>query len=496
MREQGHDITTDSAAMNIIASDAGVPAEVGEIDLYQKREKIYTRAIEGHFQRIRLYTGWPLLLGYFLLPWLNWNGRQAVWFDLPGRKFHILGLTLWPQDFPLLAWLLIIAAFTLFAVTVWVGRVWCGYTCPQTVWTAIFMWAEQIAEGSRNQRIKLDRAPLSAEKIARKTLKHSLWFGFALLTGITFVGYFSPIRDMALHIFSLRFGFWEVAWTVFFTGATYINAGWLREQVCLHMCPYARFQSVMFDADTLIVAYDTQRGEPRGARKKQSDPRSAGKLLGGNASSQKSLGDCIDCRICVQVCPTGIDIRDGLQYQCINCALCIDGCDSVMDKMGYARGLIRYATDNELNGKPVHRLLRPRLIGYVAVIAVMTGLFAWNLATRIPAGLDVLRDRNRLFRSIGEDTIENSYTLKVLNKDERSHVWRVRVDGLPDAEIIGKYSITVAGGDVVELPLRLRVPLGRLHDRKTDVRFTVEALDDTALRAQAISTFVAPLPPS
>ena len=472
--------TSDTPPPDIIPAEQLAPAEVAELDLYQKREKIYTRRIEGFYQRVRLYTGWPLLLGYFLLPWFNWGDRQAVLFDLPARKFHILGLTLWPQDFPLLAWLLIIAAFSLFAVTVWIGRVWCGYTCPQTVWTAIFMWAEQLAEGSRNQRIKLDQSPWNPNKILRKMLKHAMWIGFALLTGLTFVGYFSPMRELALHLFTFHLGFWEIAWTLFFTCATYINAGWMREQVCLYMCPYARFQSVMFDPNTLIVAYDRNRGEPRGARKKGSDPRA------------QSLGDCIDCEICVQVCPTGIDIRDGLQYECINCALCIDGCDSVMDKMGYPRGLIRYATEHELQGQPRKRI-HPRLYGYLAVVLVMAGLFTYTLTTRVPAHLDVLRDRNRLYRDTGDGFIQNSYTLKLLNMDEHPHSYRIRISELADAEIIGKTSVAVGSGEVIELPLAVRVELDRIHTRKSNLDFSIAAEDNPGRHARAQTTFVAPV---
>jgi len=477
-------MNTPPSSPELIPAEQLAPGEVSELDLYQKREKIYTRHIEGFFQRIRLYTGWPLLLGYFLLPWLNWGGRQAVWFDLPGRKFHILALTLWPQDFPLLAWLLIIAAFSLFAVTVWVGRVWCGYTCPQTVWTAIYMWAEQITEGSRNQRIKLDQAPWTFNKALRKLSKHGMWIGFALLTGLTFVGYFSPVRALTLHFFTLQLSFWEAAWTIFFTAATYINAGWMREQVCLYMCPYARFQSAMFDANTLIVAYDRNRGEPRGARKKGVDPQSL------------NLGSCIDCEICVQVCPTGIDIRNGLQYECINCALCIDGCDSVMDKMGYPRGLIRYATENELAAQknaPKLSRFRPRLFGYAAIVMVMVGLFAYTLVERVPVGLDVLRDRNRLFRDTGEGQIENSYTLKVLNMDEAPHTYRVTLSGVDSAEIIGKFNVSVGSGEVMELPVRVRVDPEHLHDRKTNIEFTITAHENPALSATAKTTFVAPV---
>lgn len=455
------------------------PAEVGEIDLYQKREKIYTRKIEGAFQKLRLYTGWPLLLGYFLLPWITWNGRPAVLFDLPERKFHILNLTLWPQDFPLLAWLLIIAAFGLFTVTVWAGRVWCGYTCPQTVWTAIYMWAEQIAEGSRNQRIKLDAQPWSLEKILRKGCKHGMWIAFALLTGLTFVGYFSPIRTLSWNLLTFDLGLMELAWIVFFTCATYINAGWMREQVCLYMCPYARFQSVMFDRDTLIVSYDAKRGDPRGSRKKDIDPRTVG------------LGDCIDCQICVQVCPTGIDIRNGLQYECINCALCVDGCDSVMDKMGYPRGLIRYTTENVLAGKP-YRWLRPRLIGYSLALLTMAGIFVYVLLNRVPLHVDVIREREHLYRLTSDGLVENTYLLKIINMDQRGHTFRVGTSGLDNARIVGTNVVAIDGGDLLELPLRLTIDPALLHDTGTKIEFRIEATDNRDLYTTTESRFLGP----
>lgn len=455
------------------------PAEVGELDLYQRREKIYTRKIEGFYQRIRLYTGWPLLIGYFLLPWLNWGDRPAVLFDLPARKFYILNFTFWPQDFPLLAWLLIIAAFSLFAVTVWAGRVWCGYTCPQTVWTAIFMWAEQIAEGSRNQRIKLDKAPMSANKFARKLLKHGMWLGVAFLTGITFIGYFSPIRALVINTFTLQISLTEAAWITFFTCATYINAGWLREQVCLYMCPYARFQSVMFDRNTLIVSYDSARGEPRGSRKKEPDHTASG------------LGDCIDCNICVQVCPTGIDIRDGLQYQCINCALCIDGCDSVMDKMGYPRGLIRYTTENVLAGKP-YRWLRPRLIAYVTALIVMIVLFAIVLTTRIPLRVDVLRERDHLYRQTSDGLVENTYTMRVINMDERPYHYRIVSSGLEGAALMGATQIAVDGGDVKEIALRITIDPALLKHTRTPIKFAIECEENPRYKTTVETGFFGP----
>jgi cytochrome c oxidase accessory protein FixG len=456
------------------------PAEVAELDLYQKREKIYTRRIEGFFQRLRLYTGWPLLIGYFLLPWLNVNGRQAIWFNLPERKFHIFTLTFWPQDFPLLAFLLIIAAFGLFAVTVIAGRVWCGYTCPQTVWTSIFMWIEQKTEGSRNQRIKLDKAPWSVEKVLRKVGKHGGWLLVAFATGLTFVGYFSPIRELLPDIATLSTGKWQALWTLFFTLATYINAGWMREQVCTYMCPYARFQSVMFDRDTLIVSYDPARGEPRGSRKRSADPAALG------------LGDCIDCDLCVQVCPTGIDIREGLQYQCIGCALCIDACNSVMDKMNYERGLIRYTSENALEGGRTH-WARPRVIGYIAVLTLMLGVFAWNVATRLPLEMTVIRDRNNLYVERIDGDIENIYRIQLVNMDDEPHAFTLTVSGIDNAEIIGAGEQALEAGEVRSITLRVRAPRESLSAPGTDIAFEAQALDAPGLRISSDSRFMRPL---
>lgn len=455
------------------------PSEFGELDLYQQREKIYTRKIKGFYQRIRVYTGWPLLLAYFLLPWVNWGERQAVLFDLPARKFHILGLTLWPQDFPLLAFLLIIAAFALFAITVFAGRVWCGYTCPQTVWTSIFMWIEQRTEGSRNQRIKLDKAPWTTEKFLRKFSKYCGWMIVSLITGITFVAYFYPVRQLVPELLTFSTGFWQWSWTLFFTLATYINAGWLREQVCTHICPYARFQSVMFDQDTLIVSYDPKRGEARGSRKRGADYKAQG------------LGDCIDCELCVQVCPTGIDIRDGLQYECIGCALCIDACNSVMDKMEYPRGLISYTSEHQLEGGTTD-WVRPRMIGYVVVLSLMLGVFSYTIFSRIPLEVSVSRDRNQLYVTSGQGDIDNIYTLNIANMDEQMHEFEVNVSGLDNVELIGERSYTLNGGEVREISLRLRMPPETLSKPSTPVEFEVYATDDDSIRATSESRFMMP----
>ncbi len=458
---------SDQIPIQDLETPAGDPVQQArpeEFDLYQKREKIYTRKIEGFFQRLRTLTGWPLLLGYFSLPWVNWNERQAVLFDLPARQFHILGLTFWPQDFSLLAWLLIIAAFGLFFVTTWLGRVWCGYTCPQTVWTSIFMWVEQVTEGDRNARIKLDKAPWSANKVIRKTLKHTMWVGVGFVTGLTFVGYFTPIRELVPDLVFFSAGAWSVFWIGFFTLATYGNAGWLREQVCMYMCPYARFQAAMFDRDTLIVSYDPRRGETRGPRKRGADYKAAG------------LGDCIDCQLCVQVCPTGIDIRDGLQYECINCALCIDACNGVMDKMDYPRGLIRYTTENMLEGGET-RILRPKLIGYGLVMLVMIALFTYTVSDREPLEMNIERDRNQLYGQTSNGLVDNAYTIKVLNMGQTVERYEITVTAEIDVVLRGKTVLEVGPGEVVATPLQIELDPALLPNANMPVLFTVTSSD-------------------
>ncbi|TBR38582.1 cytochrome c oxidase accessory protein CcoG [Marinomonas agarivorans] len=435
-----------------------------EYDLYQKRTKIYTRRIKGFFQSLRTKIIWVLMLGYFLTPWINLGDRQAVFFDLPSRQFHIFSVTYWPQDFVLLAWLLIISAFALFLMTTLFGRVWCGYTCPQTVWTLIFMWIEEKTEGNRNQRIQLDKQPMNKAKFWRKFAKHTLWVLFAALTGFTFVSYFTPVRELAFDFIMLEAHPWAYFWIAFFTGATYLFAGWMREQVCAYMCPYARFQSVMFDDNTLIISYDAARGENRGKRNRKADLQAL------------NLGDCIDCNQCVHVCPAGIDIRDGLQAQCIGCALCIDACDSIMEKMNYEKGLIRYTTENQLEGKK-SSILRPKAIGYAIALVAMIGVFAFVATDREPLGLDVLKDRNRLYNVTPSGMIENIYTIKVMNMDQADHVFDLEVTGLDNIKVIGRKKITVYSGEVRSIPLSVQVPPHILEQQKNTIAFTVKSLD-------------------
>ncbi len=451
-----------------------------EQSLYAKRKKIYPREVHGLFAALRT-TGVMTLLGlYYFVPWLQWDGRQAVLFDLPERKFYIVNMVFWPQDFFYLALLLIVSALGLFFVTALAGRVWCGYACPQTVWTEAFLWIERKVEGTRPQQMKLDKEQNSFRKIRVKATKHFLWISFSLFTGLTFVGYFSSIRELAGNFVSFNLGPWEAFWIYFYALATYGNAGWLREQVCMYMCPYARFQSAMFDHDTMIISFDESRGLPKGPRKKSVDKVEAG------------LGDCIDCTICVQVCPTGIDIRDGLQYQCIGCAACIDACDDVMDKMGYERGLVRYTTENTLQGKQTH-ILRPRVIVYALILMGVTAGAFYSIITRTPIALDVIRDRNSLYRETNNGLIENVYNIKLLNMDSKNHNYTLTVEGMPGL-VLKKDTedLFVKSGEVIELPVRVQVDAYNLKQRSSSITFTLKANDRDDLFAVEDARFLGP----
>ncbi|MFB4391896.1 MULTISPECIES: cytochrome c oxidase accessory protein CcoG [unclassified Pseudomonas] len=440
---------------------------------------IHTRSFTGFYRNLRIGFAGLLFALFFGTAWLDWNGRQAVLWDVAESKFHIFGATFWPQDFILLSALLIICAFGLFAITVFAGRVWCGYSCPQSVWTWLFMWCEKVTEGDRNQRIKLAAAPWSLEKLTRRTVKHGLWLSIGVLTALTFVGYFTPIRPLAAELATLQLGGVPLFWVLFFTGATYLNAGWLREAVCMHMCPYARFQSVMFDKDTLAVAYDPRRGEGRGARRKDSDYKAQG------------LGDCIDCTLCVQVCPTGIDIRDGLQMACIGCAACIDACDDVMDKMGYARGLIGYKSEHTLQGGTTHGL-RPRLLGYAAALLVMIGALLLALQLRPMVSLDVIKDRG-LFRENAQGQIENIYLLKVINKTQQVRHYQLRLVDADGYVLHGKTEFVIPAGEMSELPVSVAMLAERPSSSSVELTFEVRDRDAALLHSRAQSRFVAPM---
>ncbi|MBT5227875.1 MAG: cytochrome c oxidase accessory protein CcoG [Proteobacteria bacterium] len=453
----------------------------GGIDehLYVKRQRIYPREVHGLFAWLRTAAVLVLLGAFYGAPWIRWDARQAILFDLPERKFHLFALTIWPQDFIYLAALLIIAALTLFFFTSLAGRLWCGYACPQTVWTEAFMWVERRIEGNRNRQMKLDQMSWNAHKFGVKSFKHVVWLLFSLWTGLTFVGFFTPILELAPKLVRFNAGPWETFWVFFYGFATYGNAGWMREQVCIYMCPYARFQSAMFDRNTLVISYDKTRGEPRGARSRNAN------------LSIESLGDCVDCTLCVQACPTGIDIRDGLQYQCIGCAACIDACDGVMQKMGYPAGLVRYTTENGLMGKKT-RVSRPRIIIYASLLSLFSSAVVWGIATRDPVSLDVIRDRNTLYRQTREGLIENVYTLKIINKGGGHSQFSVSMSGLDGANVLSEdRDIAVTAGEVRNVVVRVRIDPVHLKHRSSEVTFIVES-HDRRLKASEPARFLGP----
>jgi polyferredoxin len=494
---------------------------------YVSEARIHPRAVKGPLQRWR-HAAMAWLLGmFYLFPWLHWDHRQAVLFDLPARRFHIFALTFWPQDFLFLALLLIMAALALFFFTALAGRLWCGYACPQTVWTGLFVLIERWTEGDRAQRLRLDAAPWNARKIRQRGTRHLLWALLALWTGFTFVGFFTPITDLGARLFRLEWGGWETFWVLFYGGATWGNAGFLREQVCKYMCPYARFQSAMFDRDTLLIAYDAPRGEPRGPRQREVastqqrgraplDPATAadyvfraslhpsaaatragarGTITWDQESAEPlprftpaQLGDCVDCTVCVQVCPTGIDIRNGLQYECIACGACIDGCNEVMAKLGYPRGLVRHATQNALDGRPT-RILRPRMFVYAALLLALAGGWAWGVAARSPFQVEVLRDRNALYRVAADGTVENTYTLKIINKTDRAAHFTLALGTAPAAAHISGVATQVVApaGEVIAVPLRVAAPVGTRG--RHALQFIVASDGATAARTVQSSFF-------
>ena len=428
---------------------------VREVSLYEVRRKIYPRAVRGWFAAWRWGLVWATQLVFYGLPWLQWNDRQAVLFDIAHRKFFLFGLVFWPQDVIYLAVLLILSALALFLFTAVAGRLWCGYACPQTVYTEIFLWVERVIEGDRNARMRLDREKASARKVGLKGAKHAAWLALSLWTGVTFVGYFTPIRDLL----GVTPGGWEAFWALFYGFATYGNAGWMREQVCKYMCPYARFQSAMFDPDTLIITYDQARGEPRG---------------------KNAEGDCVDCGICVQVCPTGIDIRNGLQYECIGCAACIDGCDRVMEKLGRPQKLIRYSKG---------RVLRPRVVIYGAILLAIGAAMAASLYLRVPLKVDVIRDRAAIAREVEGGQIENVYRLQIMNTTEQARAFDINASGLPGIQVWGENITGVPAATSLMVPVRVRVdaatPAG-----SHPVEFTVRALGVAGVEVREAAVFI------
>jgi cytochrome c oxidase accessory protein FixG len=455
------------------ALGGAAPPKEQVVWLYEARKKIYPRAVSGWFARWRVLLIVLTQLVFYGAPWLLWNDRPALLFDLATRRFYLFGYVFWPQDFIYLTGLLVVCAYALFFFTAVAGRLWCGYACPQTVYTEMFMYIERWIEGDANARRKLDAAPWSLKKVWRKAAKQGLWITLALWTGVSFVGYFVPIRELVASIASLTIGGWALFWVLFYAFATWGNAGFMREQVCKYMCPYARFQSAMLDKHSLIITYDTTRGEPRGSRGRKVDPK------------QAALGDCIDCGLCVAVCPTGIDIRKGLQYECIGCAGCIDVCDEVMSKMNYAPGLIRYATEHAMTSRRFgaemwRHVFRMRTLVYGSILVLLVLALGWGLANRTSFKVDVVRDRNALARLSGDGSIENVYRLQIMNTAERPRAFLVDVAGLPGIEISSESRFDMLAAQTKFHPVRLRLPessLKAVSPGSHAITFTIRSAD-------------------
>jgi cytochrome c oxidase accessory protein FixG len=460
-------------------------ADFVEQSLYAKHKKVYARETTGKFNTLRWYFVLLTQVIFYVSPWLQWNGRQALLFDLAERKFYLFGLVLWPQDVIYLSVILLLSAFGLFLFTAVAGRLFCGYACPQTVYTEMFMWIENKLEGDRNARIKLDQAPMTGRKLRIKVSKFFLWGVLSLWTGITFVGYFMPMRDLMHDLVTLTISGWSAFWVFFYSAFCFLQAGFMREQVCKYMCPYARFQGVMFDPDTLIVTYDAARGEARGPRRKTDDVKA------------KGLGDCVDCKVCVQVCPTGIDIRNGLQYECIGCGLCIDACNDIMQKMDYPPGLIRYATENSVSKQytsqqMMKHIMRPRIMLYTGILLVITAIFVYSLSTRIPMRVDVLRDRGVMTREVGDGLTENVYLLHIMNMQDTDRSFTVKAEGLEGIRMDGQDTFTVQALQNMTQPINVRVPAGEGKPGANPINFVIVDTLNPDIRRDEKSTFIQP----
>lgn len=470
--------------MNSSTPNSASPSSDAQIIHFHSHKKIYPRWVTGYFNNWRIFFVIATQLFFYGMPWLEINGRQALLFDIANSKFYIFGLVFLPQDFIYLMALLLVSAFGLFVWTAIGGRLWCGYACPQTVYTEIFLWIEKWTEGDRSARIKLDQAPLSARKVGIKTLKHSLWIALSLFTGLTFVAYFTPMAELQNDLATLSMGPWDTFWILFYGLATYGNAGWLREQVCQHMCPYSRFQSTMFDKDTLIISYDSNRGEPRSPRAISSDYQLQG------------LGECVSCTMCVQVCPVGIDIRDGLQYECIGCTACIDACDQVMDKVGYPRGLIRYTTANELEN-PNHkatlwsRLRRPQVALFSVTLLLVIGATIYSLQTHQPVKANIVRERNTLVRELANGELENVYRVQLQNTAEQRRSFTLQVSGLAglSTEIDQDMKLILASTESRDFIVRVKTAAQNAKAGANPIQFTITANDDSGVQITEDATF-------
>jgi cytochrome c oxidase accessory protein FixG len=443
---------------------------------YKSNESINIREQKGVYQKIRRQLGWLLMIAFLAIPFIQYNGEQAVLFDVVKQEFRIFAVTFWPQDFILLAGIGMVSAFSLFFITTWLGRVWCGYVCPQTIWTLAYIWVEHRVEGTRNKRRALEKSPWNANKIKKRVLKHSIWLVMSWLTATTFVSYFVPVSTLYSQMFLFEWSWPVTFWVVFFAICTHGNAGWFREQFCTLFCPYARFQSVMFDSKTLIVAYDEKRGEGRGARKRSDDPKALG------------LGDCVDCNLCVEVCPAGIDIRNGLQYECISCALCIDACDQTMDKFNYPKGLISYTSEEKLAGKSP-KAFTLKLASYASLSLIFIVLLGFWINSRVPLEANIIRDRTALYRVNFEGVVENTYTLKILNKTQQPLHFDIKTENLTDVELSLPKNILIGAGVMQEIPITLAIDGFELKKKITHFDFIVQAVEQPDVVVQKSTVF-------
>ena len=443
---------------------------------YKSQTSVYVREQKGFYQKIRRYINWLLMFAFIAMPFVQFNDQQAVLLDVVKQEFRIFDLTFWPQDFILLAGILMVAAFALFFITTWLGRVWCGYVCPQTVWTLAYIWVEHRIEGTRNKRMALDKAPWTLSKAYKKTLKHIIWQLMSLFTATTFISYFVPVSELYSTMLTFDWSGAVTFWVLFFALVTYGNAGWMREHMCIHFCPYSRFQSAMFDKNTLLVAYDAKRGENRAPRKRKDDAKALG------------LGDCVDCNLCVDVCPAGIDIRNGIQYECINCALCIDACDQTMEKFNYPKGLIGYTSEQQLAGKESKRF-NLKLSSYAALTLIFTLLLGIWMDSRIPLEANIIRDRTELFRVNYEGVVENTYTLKVLNKTQQPLHYDIKVENLSNTELKLPKNVRIGAGIMREIPITLAIDGYQLDKKITNFDFIIQAVEQPNILVQKNTVF-------
>lgn len=458
-------------------SDSAAP-----IKFFEKKERVFPKRVWGKYRKLKWAVMIVTLAIYYLAPFLRWDRGplapdQAILIDMPARRAYFFFIEIWPQEVYYLTGILILAAVALFFVTSLFGRVWCGYACPQTVWTDLFVWVERIVQGDRAARMKLKKAPWSLGKLWKMALTHSLWLLIGLLTGGAWVFYFNDAPTLLDEILHLHIPTTTLGWILALTFSTYLMAGFAREQVCMYMCPYSRFQSAMFDKDTMIITYDEDRGEPRGKHKK--------------GESWDGRGHCIDCTACVQVCPMGIDIRDGLQMECIACGLCVDACNNIMDKVDLPHGLIRYDTTHNQEERIAGReekninthILRPRTFWYMAILSVVGAVMLYSLVNRAPLDLHVLHDRNPLFVTLSDGTVRNGYNVKILNKAYDDKYYRLKVEGLDG------YTIRIQGaGDVTPDNLhvfadsvghfRAFVTAPKQNTARKEIRFIIEEVGE------------------